>query len=61
MKRPKLFTDRIILGSSMVERSAVNRRVPGSSPGRGANPFNELAPPLFGSPKFGYHIGAPGS
>src|SRR5579859_6150663 len=25
------------LGSSMVEHSAVNRRVPGSSPGRGAN------------------------
>ena len=28
----------LFLGSSMVEHSAVNRRVPGSSPGRGANP-----------------------
>src|SRR5439155_10982978 len=35
-----------LLGSSMVEHSAVNRRVPGSSPGRGANPFNGLQPRL---------------
>ena len=33
----------ILLGSSMVEHSAVNRRVPGSSPGRGAKPFKDLA------------------
>jgi hypothetical protein len=26
----------------MVERSAVNRNVAGSSPARGANPFNDL-------------------
>lgn len=30
------FLAGILLGSSMVEHSAVNRRVPGSSPGRGA-------------------------
>ena len=29
-------------GSSMVERSAVNRNVAGSSPARGANLFNDL-------------------
>ena len=35
----------IFLGSSMVEHSAVNRRVPGSSPGRGAKPADP--PPAF--------------
>jgi hypothetical protein len=33
------------LGSSMVERSAVNRNVVGSSPTRGAKPFKYLQAP----------------
>ena len=34
----------VFLGSSMAEHPAVNRRVAGSSPARGANYFNDLAP-----------------
>ena len=39
----------LLLGSSMVEHSAVNRRVVGSSPTRGAKLFKHLR--ALGSPK----------
>ena len=48
---PKGGRDYIILGSSMVERSAVNRRVPGSSPGRGANSFKIVSVTAFPLPE----------
>jgi hypothetical protein len=40
----------VFLGSSMVEHPAVNRRVAGSSPARGANSFkiNNLQGLVFG-------------